>query len=170
MTYYCHRCAAGLGYLQGVYTSDPLQSPYQLDKFIKPTVPLSHPSASIFNSTSTGDYANYVVDAATSGAVELDVYGRRNIIWVAGRPTGFSYNNGALVGPTDGVKVVLSSEDTKVHAFPVSAGNRGDTRVCVVWWTGFHLSERTKFAFFLWMSDIRNKEKNDGIHDNDCTE
>jgi hypothetical protein len=112
-----------------VYTSDPLQSPYQLDKFIKHTVPLSHPSASIFNSTSTGEYASYVVDAAASGAVELDAYGRRNFIWLAGRPTGFSYKDGALVEPTDGVKVVLSSEATRVHAFPVKAANLV-TRMC----------------------------------------
>lgn len=127
--YYCHRCAARLGYLQDVYTSDPLQSQYQLGKFMKHTLPPSHPSASVFNSTSTGDYANYVVDAAASGAVELDAYGRRNIIWIAGRPTGFSYKGGALVGPTDGVKLVLSSEATKVHAFPVNASSLV-THVC----------------------------------------
>src|SRR5882724_1652813 len=99
MTYYCHRCAARLGYLQDVYTSDPLQSPYQLVKFMKHILPLSHQSASVFNSTSSGDYANYVVDAGASGAVELDAQGRRNIILIAGRPTGFSYVAGALVGP-----------------------------------------------------------------------
>ena len=123
MSHYCHRCAGRLGYLQDVYTSDPLQSQYQLDKFIKHTLPLSHPSASVFNSTSTGDYANYVVDAAASGAVELDAQGRRNFIWLAGQPTGFSYKDAVLVGPTDGVKVVLSSEATRVHAFPVKAAD-----------------------------------------------
>jgi len=123
MTYYCHRCAARLGYLPDVYTSDPLQSQYQLDKFVKHTLPLSHPSASVFDSTSTGIYANFVVDAAASGAVELDALGRRNFIWLAGRPTGFSYKNSVLLGPTDGVKVVLSSEATRVHAFPVQTIN-----------------------------------------------
>jgi hypothetical protein len=48
MSSYCHRCAAALGYLQDMYTSDPLQSPYQLEKFIKHTVPLTHPFASVF--------------------------------------------------------------------------------------------------------------------------
>lgn len=130
MTYYCHRCAVRLGFLQDVYTSDPLQSQYQLAKFIKHTVSPSHPFASVFNSTSTGDYASYVVDAAASGAVEFDAHGRRNIIWIAGRPTGFSFQNGALVGPTDGVKVVLSSEATRVHAFPISSTDL-TTHVCV---------------------------------------
>jgi len=129
MSYYCHRCAVILGYFQDVYTSAPLQSQYQLDKFIKHTVPLTHPSASVFNSTSAGPYANYVVDTAASGAVELDARGRRNFIWLAAHPTGFSYQDGVLVGPTDGVKVVLSSEETKVHAFPVSASDLA-TRRC----------------------------------------
>src|SRR5262245_4126882 len=121
MRYYCHRCATRLGFLQDVYTSAPLQSEYQLAKFVKHTVPLSHPFASVFNSTSTGDYANYVVDAGASGAVELDAHGRRNIVWIAGRQTGFDFHNGVLVGPMDGVKIVLSSEATRVHAFPVSS-------------------------------------------------
>ncbi len=121
MTHYCHRCAVRLGFLQDAYTSDPLQSQYQLGKFVKHTLPPSHPFASVFNSTSTGDYAGYVVNTAASGAVEIDGHGRRNIIWIAGRPTGFSLQNGALVGPTDGVKLVLSSEATRVHAFPVSS-------------------------------------------------
>src|SRR5262245_12080078 len=99
MSSYCHRCATRRGYLQNVYTSDPLQSSYQLDKFIKHTLPLSHPSTSVFNSTSTGKYANYVVDATASGAVELDARGRRNFVWLAGHPTGFSYMDGALIAP-----------------------------------------------------------------------
>ena len=117
--YYCRRCAKALGHLANVYTSDPLQSTYQMEKLVKHVVPGLNRDSSVFNSTSTGPYANYVVNAAASGAVELDSRGRRNIIWPAGRPTGFDYRNGALVGPTDGVKVVLSSEATKVHAFPV---------------------------------------------------
>jgi hypothetical protein len=133
MTYSCHRCAAGRGELQNVYTSDPLQSQYQLDKFIKHTVPLVHPSASVFNSTSTGVYANYILDTAASGAVEIDAHGRRNIVWIAGRENGFSFRGGTLVGPTDGVKVVLSSEATLVHAFPISSTSLA-THTCA--WCG----------------------------------
>jgi hypothetical protein len=121
MTYYCHRCAMERGLLQDVYTSEPLPSHTSSPSFIKHTLPASHPSASVFNSTSTGDYADYVVDAAASGAVEFDGHGRRNIIWIAGRQTGFRFHNGALVGPTDAVKVVLSSDATKVHAFAVNS-------------------------------------------------
>ncbi len=121
MRYYCHQCGASLGHLENVYTSDPLQSSYQLEKFVKHTVPGLHGDASVFDSTSTGPYADYVVSAGASGVVEIDDRGRRNIIWLAGRQTGFDYRNGVLVGPTDGVKVVLSSEAAKIHAFPVDA-------------------------------------------------
>jgi hypothetical protein len=79
VTYYCHSGAAQLGLLQDVYTSDPLQTMYQLEKFVKHTIPPSHPCWSLFNSTSTGDYANYVVATAASGAVELDARSRRTI-------------------------------------------------------------------------------------------
>jgi hypothetical protein len=119
MTYYCHRCAAQLGYLATVYTSGPLQSAYQLGKFVKHTVPGG--DASVFESTASGPYGRYIVGAAASGLVELDDRGRRNIIYIAGQKTGFNYKDGALVGPTDAVKVVLSSGGKKVHAFPVSA-------------------------------------------------
>jgi len=44
------------------------------------------------------------------------------------------------LGPTDGVKVVLSSEATTVHAFPVNVGQPGDTGMHVVWRAGFPLS------------------------------
>jgi len=44
--------------------------------------------------------------------------------------------------PTDGVKAVLSSEATTVHAFPVNDGQPDDTGMHVVWRTGFHLSRQ----------------------------
>jgi hypothetical protein len=69
------------------------------------------------------------VNAAASGAVELEAQGRRKFIWLAGHPTGFSYKDGVLISPTDGVKLVLSSETTRVHAFPVKATDLV-TQVC----------------------------------------
>ena len=121
MTYYCRSCDRELGLLENVYTSDPLQSEYQWGKFLKHTVAGVLPDSSVFNSTSTGRYAYYIVNTGASGAVEIDCRGRRNIVLLAGQPTGFEYRNGILVGPTDGVKMVLSSGPAKVHAFPVSA-------------------------------------------------
>lgn len=125
-TYYCHPCAVHLGHLSNVFTSDPLQSTYQLDKFAKHTLLAS--DASVFNSTSTGPYGDYIVNAGASGVVEFDEKNRRNIILLAGKPTGFDYRVGQLIGPVNGVKVVLSSDDKLVHAFPVSVTGLTTTR------------------------------------------
>ena len=121
-TRYCHRCSVCLGLLGDVYTSEPLGTGYQLAKFMKHTVPSGlYDAVSVFESTSTGRYERHIVDAGASGAVEIDDAGRRNIIWLAGERTGFRWESGVLQGPQDGVKVVLSSESGKVHAFPIDA-------------------------------------------------
>jgi long-subunit fatty acid transport protein len=110
-TRYCHRCGVDLGLLNNVYTT----------KFMKHTVPSSlSPIVSVFESMSTGRYEN-VISTVASGAVEIDDQNRRNFIWLAGERTGFGYEHGALQGPQDGVKVVLSSESEKIHAFSVNA-------------------------------------------------
>ncbi len=82
---YCHRCGVSLGLLNDVYTSEPLGTTYQLAKFMKHTVPsVLYEAVSVFESTSTGRYERYVVDAGASGAIEIDDRGRRNISWLAG--------------------------------------------------------------------------------------
>ncbi len=73
---------------------------------------------SVFASDSTRKYADYVVQSSLSGSVEFDDRNRRNIIWAAGEEMGFLYKDGALQQPQDAVKVVLSSETGKIHAFP----------------------------------------------------
>jgi hypothetical protein len=79
------------------------------------------PVVSVFESTHAERYEQYVVDTAASGLVEIDGAGRRNLVWLAGHRVGFRYEQGTLVGPQDAVKVVLSSDPGKIHAFPVSA-------------------------------------------------
>ena len=54
--------------------------------------------------------------------MELDDYGRTNLIWYAGQNTGFTQNNGVIQYPTDGVKVVLHDDDEMIHTFPIDAG------------------------------------------------
>ncbi len=118
-SYYCHKCAASLGHLSRAYTSEPLGTTYQLAKFIKHTVPdPKFRIQSVFESGTTQKYAAYIVEASLSGSVELDDKGRRNIIWAAGEPTGFLFKSGALVRPQDAVKVVLSTETQRIHAYP----------------------------------------------------
>jgi len=108
-----------MGHLSPAYTSEPLGTTYQLAKFIKHTTPNpSLPVQSVFDSNSTQKYASYIVEASLSGSVEFDDKGRKNIIWAAGEPTGFQLQNGRLVRPQDGVKVVLSTETQRIHAYP----------------------------------------------------
>ena len=59
--YYCHTCAAKRGYLN-VPTSSPLNSNYQLEKYMKHTVPNpSYSVQSVFPSASTQAYQNYLL-------------------------------------------------------------------------------------------------------------
>ena len=122
--YYCHGCASSLGHLSSVYTSELTGSTYQLDKYMKHTVPDPNLDLqSVFADPTTEAYAKYVVDAAAAGCVEFDDRGRRNIIWVAGRTVGFRLEGGVLQQPQDAVKLVLSSETGLVHAFPENSTN-----------------------------------------------
>ena len=108
-----------MGHLSPAYTSQPLGTTYQLAKFIKHTVPdPGLPIQSVFESNSTQKYATYIVEASLSGSVEFDNKGRKNIIWAAGEPTGFQFKDGSLMRPQDAVKVVLSTETQRIHAFP----------------------------------------------------
>jgi hypothetical protein len=61
-----------------------------------------------------------VVNSAASGAVQIDEAGRRNIIWYAGKVVGAAFKSGVPQVPTDTVKLVLSSETAKIHAFSMS--------------------------------------------------
>jgi hypothetical protein len=41
------------------------------------------------------------------------------VIWYAGQPTGFLYQNGVIQQPEHGVKVVLTTATGKIHLYPV---------------------------------------------------
>lgn len=120
--YYCHNCAKSLGLLRNVYTSNLMVSEYQLEKYIKHSIPSQdYPYHSVFDNSSTDVYRNYVINASCSGSVEIDNKGRRNIVWIAGRKVGAFFKNGKLHLPHDAVKVALSSERDKIHAFTESS-------------------------------------------------
>lgn len=117
--YYCHRCGDQLGLIPQPLAGKVVRSTYQYEKYHKHTVPDSHYSIqSVFSDPSTAAYATYVVNAELEGAVEVDEQRRRNIVWAAGHQTGFRYECGRLIRPTDAVKVVLSSSTGLVHAYP----------------------------------------------------
>lgn len=56
-----------------------------------------------------------------SGLLEIDDFGRKNFIWYAGEITGAEYRNGIYVAPTNGVKIVLPENATRLHAYPILA-------------------------------------------------
>jgi hypothetical protein len=72
-----------------------------------------------------------VVNSAASGAVEVDDLNRRNIIWYAGETIGASFRNGVADLPTDTMKLVLSSETDRVHAFSISS-TEVRTELCAI--------------------------------------
>jgi len=134
--YLSHPCASAQSYLRSIQTGSLLQTQYQLNNFMKHTVPDPRYNwQSVFASPSTQSFANYVVSSALSGSVEIDDKGRTNIIWVAGNLTGFQYSNGQLLYPQDSVKVVLSTSTSSIHAFPESSTqfSTGRCEACGGW-------------------------------------
>jgi hypothetical protein len=120
--HYCHRCAAELGHLRQPERNGLIGTTYQLEKYIKHTVPdPKYPVQSVFSSPSTSVYASFVLETMAAGSLELDDSGRKNVIWAAGEPTGFMFNRGVLVQPQDAVKVVLSTSTGEIHAFPANS-------------------------------------------------
>ena len=121
-TYFCHQCGADLGHLRQPPTGKVVASSYQLGKYLKHTVPDPQIEVqSVFDTPSTQAYAGYLIGALAAGSVEIDDRGSTNVIWAAGVPTGFLFRNGSLVQPQDAVKVVLSSNALKVHAYPANS-------------------------------------------------
>jgi hypothetical protein len=117
--YYCHKCGKQKGLIEDPQPGKKVQSNYQYNKYKKHTVvDSSYPIQSIFSDPSTSVYADYIVNTMLEGAVEIDESGHKNLIWCAGRHTGFRYESGNVIRPTDAVKVVLSSATSAVHAFP----------------------------------------------------
>ncbi len=118
-SYLCHHCSVAKGHLQSVATGSILATTYQLGKYLKHSLPDPRYNVqSVFDSISTQQYTSYIVSSALSGSVQFDDQGRTNIIWVAGNPTGFEFRSGVLIQPQDAVKVVLSADTAKIHAFP----------------------------------------------------
>lgn len=120
--YFCHECGANHGYLESVHTGSLTETDYQLAKYMKHTVPDSkYAVQSVFTSGTTEKYRDYIVSSALSGSVEIDDRGRTSIIWAAGKEIGFKYQDGVLQHPEDVVKVVLSTDSGKVHAYSQSS-------------------------------------------------
>ena len=118
--YYCHECAISHSLVTSASPTSLIGTQYQLDKFAKHTaLSGSYQVNSVFDDASLAAYAGYVVNTSASGLLQIDSRGRKNLVWFAGSRNGAEYRNGTFVAPTDGVKLVLKQEDSKVHAFPI---------------------------------------------------
>jgi hypothetical protein len=95
---------------------------YQLEKFIKHTAPTRGYSLnSVFSESSYEQYRDYVVTTTVSGSVQIDDWGRTNLLYVAGSGIGATYENGHLSIPADTVVVVFHDNAWKIHAFPAGS-------------------------------------------------
>ena len=131
MQYYCHKCADQLSLIPNLPSGKVVRTPYQYEKFRKHSVPDSTYSLqSVFSDSSTAAYADHLVNTMLAGAVEIDDQNRTNIILCAGKETGFRYQDGKLVQPSDAVKVVLSSDSDKVHTFPENSTSFSTATCC----------------------------------------
>ncbi|MRS03663.1 hypothetical protein EG832_10660 [bacterium] len=121
-----------MGQLIDVCSSAALSSTYQLDKYIKHTVPsTNHTIQSIIDNASTSLYRHYIVNAKAAGAVEIDDHGRKNIIYVASSGgIGCTFENGNFVRANNMIKVVIPSDPNKIHAFTDSSTNYS-TAICL---------------------------------------
>jgi hypothetical protein len=124
-TWYCHRCSVARGLVTPTAHHDLLAETYQLGKFLEHTAPTTagaaKPVNSLFQDTSVPAYSGYYVTTLASGCVQIDDYGRRNMVWFAGEETGFRYESGLFIGPQSGVKLVLYDNPLKVHLSPCDA-------------------------------------------------
>ena len=122
--YYCHKCSAELCLLNSIDNLNLTGSSYQLSKYLKHTVPnTQYGLLSVFDSGSYNHYKDYIVNNMVSGSVEIDSKSRTNVIWFAGKNTGVSYLNGNVISSPDTVKVVLSHDNEKIHAYPTSSND-----------------------------------------------
>src|SRR5262245_15034741 len=111
----CARAEKLLPSLDGKFTG----TEYQLEKYLKHSVPDAAESyVTVFKAPSTAAYSGYIVAAAASGYLEVDDHNRHNVVVFASATTGFAFASGRFEGITNGVKVVVGHDPTRVHAFP----------------------------------------------------
>jgi hypothetical protein len=122
--YWCHDCMSSGSLITPASPTSLSGGSYMLSKYMKHTAPAPDPKErkqSIFNDRTYQAYEKYVVNTAASGFLEINDSGQKNVIWLAGSTLGIYYENGNYVAPTDGVKLVFPENDTRLHAFSISA-------------------------------------------------
>jgi hypothetical protein len=132
-TYYCIDCARASGLISPLPVTSGVAptSGYQLDKFLEHTVSgMTGKLKSIFNDGSWASYQGYMVDAVNSGCLEIDAQNRKNLVILAGKGTGATFESGRFVTSCSGVKVVLSEVSGRIHGFPFDI--IAESQVCAI--------------------------------------
>ena len=119
---YCYACSVDLRISLGPLPSNLTGSQYQVENFLKHTVPSTSASTTgVFADSSYTAYRNYLISSSASGSIEVDDSGRTNAVWYAGKEIGASWVDGKPVLPNDAVKLVLIHDHGKVHGFSSSS-------------------------------------------------
>jgi hypothetical protein len=106
-------------------------SGYPLQKFLEHTVSgMTGKLKSIFNDAKWEVYQGFMVDAVNSGGPEVDDQNRKNLIVLADKETGVTFQSGNFVASCSGVKVVLSEVSGHIHAFPFNI--IAESQVCKI--------------------------------------
>lgn len=134
---YCHTCAVELCLLKHARSSVLLQTEYRLESLLRdlagPAIVASSEITSLLENATTSRYRDFVVSAAASGLVRIENNGRRRgLVIVAGRGAGYTWKGKEVIGPSDGMVLVLSSNPLTVDAYPMrlDAIRRADCEWC----------------------------------------
>ena len=134
-TYYCPRCTYGMisgsivdprtCNLSGSFARYDLYEKYNKHVLNSGSDPVNsvftYDSFDISSPITYQEYENYCFLTSISGSLEIDDKGRSNLVWYAQKQTGELTINGSATGHLDSVKLVLWSDEEKIHAFPTSS-------------------------------------------------
>lgn len=122
--YYCQSCWRSSGLVNPTPTTNFTATKYQTDKFNKHTrLTASGGPISVYSETGYSNYASRIVSALSSGCLEIDDGGRKNLVILDERQNGMTWNNFQPVATTDATKVVLSEYPQYAHAFPTGSSD-----------------------------------------------
>lgn len=65
-------------------------------------------------------YLQYVINTSASGCIEVDDYGRTNLIFAMGETTGYTFIGGELSRPDDAIRLACPLNENRMHAFTTS--------------------------------------------------
>jgi len=135
--YYCRNCAMQHNLIFKPPTGKVVGSKKHIEKHKKHTgVNPNEPILGVFLDLSTETYRHLFLDAWENGGVEIGDKGETNLVWAAGEYIGDVHRFSELVGPTEVIKVVLTSDLEKTHAYPVSKSDYND-KTCLDCGRGF---------------------------------